>query len=90
MSLMSANMRPGDALTSAECLDLPHGKDSHGYNRRPQRLAMPMAKADAESRPIAENRKARFDYFIEERMEAGIVAAGLGSEGDARRSRAAQ
>ena len=35
-----------------------------------------MAKADAESRPIAENRQARFDYFIEERMEAGIVLQG--------------
>jgi SsrA-binding protein len=35
-----------------------------------------MAKADPESRPIAENRRARFDYFIEERMEAGIVLQG--------------
>ena len=35
-----------------------------------------MAKADAESRPIAENRKARFEYFIEERLEAGIVLQG--------------
>src|SRR5688572_6496793 len=36
-----------------------------------------MAKADApDSRPIAENRRARFDYFIEDRMEAGIVLQG--------------
>ena len=27
-------------------------------------------------RPIAENRKARFDYFIEERYEAGLVLQG--------------
>ena len=27
-------------------------------------------------RPIAENRKARFDYFIEERYEAGLVLEG--------------
>jgi SsrA-binding protein len=27
-------------------------------------------------RPIAENRRARFDYFIEERLEAGLVLEG--------------
>ena len=36
-----------------------------------------MAKAAAETpRLIAENRKARFDYFIEERYEAGLVLQG--------------
>jgi SsrA-binding protein len=35
-----------------------------------------MAKADATPRLIAENRKARFDYFIEERLEAGIALQG--------------
>src|ERR1700751_4633540 len=36
-----------------------------------------MAKAAAETpRVIAENRKARFDYFIEERYEAGLVLQG--------------
>ncbi|MGB8326800.1 MAG: SsrA-binding protein SmpB [Steroidobacteraceae bacterium] len=35
-----------------------------------------MAKPDASARPIAENRKARFDYFIEERFEAGIALQG--------------
>jgi SsrA-binding protein len=36
-----------------------------------------MAKATAETqRPIAENRKARFEYFIEERYEAGLVLQG--------------
>jgi len=37
-----------------------------------------MAKAAAENTPrvIAENRKARFDYFIEERYEAGLVLQG--------------
>jgi SsrA-binding protein len=32
------------------------------------------SKEDA--RPIAENRKARFDYFIEERYEAGVALQG--------------
>jgi SsrA-binding protein len=32
-------------------------------------------KKDPE-RPIAENRRARFDYFIEERLEAGLVLEG--------------
>jgi SsrA-binding protein len=35
-----------------------------------------MAKAAESARPIAENRKARFDYFIEERYEAGLVLQG--------------
>ncbi|HEX7417817.1 MAG TPA: SsrA-binding protein SmpB [Steroidobacteraceae bacterium] len=29
-----------------------------------------------DARPIAENRKARFDYFIEERYEAGVALQG--------------
>jgi SsrA-binding protein len=32
--------------------------------------------AKAEPRVIAENRKARFDYFIEEQLEAGIALTG--------------
>ncbi len=35
--------------------------------------------------PIAVNRKARFDYFIEERFEAGISLHGLGGQEHARR-----
>jgi len=35
-----------------------------------------MAKAAATPRLIAENRKARFDYFIEERFEAGLALQG--------------
>jgi SsrA-binding protein len=35
-----------------------------------------MARADAPQRLIAENRKARFDYFIEERYEAGLALEG--------------
>jgi SsrA-binding protein len=35
-----------------------------------------MTKAPATPRLIAENRKARFDYFIEERYEAGLVLEG--------------
>ncbi len=35
-----------------------------------------MAKAEATERLIAENRKARFDYFIEDRYEAGLQLQG--------------
>jgi len=35
-----------------------------------------MAKAEAPQRLIAENRKARFDYFIEDRFEAGLALQG--------------
>src|SRR5262245_47465177 len=39
---------------------------------------LPMAKNDKKDteRLIAENRKARYDYFIEERLEAGLVLQG--------------
>jgi SsrA-binding protein len=35
-----------------------------------------MKKAEPPARLIAENRKARFDYFIEERYEAGLALQG--------------
>ena len=35
-----------------------------------------MAKPEKTERLIAENRKARFEYFIEERFEAGLVLQG--------------
>ena len=35
-----------------------------------------MARADPPPRLIAENRKARFDYFIEDRYEAGLALQG--------------
>jgi SsrA-binding protein len=35
-----------------------------------------MPKADVPERLIAENRKARFEYFIEDRFEAGLVLQG--------------
>ncbi|HTW38682.1 MAG TPA: SsrA-binding protein SmpB [Steroidobacteraceae bacterium] len=35
-----------------------------------------MARADPPPRLIAENRKARFDYFIEDRYEAGLALEG--------------
>src|ERR1700732_2650004 len=35
-----------------------------------------MAKPEKTERLIAENRKARFDYFIEERYEAGLILQG--------------
>ena len=37
-----------------------------------------------ESATIAENRKARYDYFIEETYEAGLSLQGLGGEEPAR------
>jgi len=35
-----------------------------------------MAKAEEDARLIAENRRARYDYFIEERIEAGLALEG--------------
>ena len=35
-----------------------------------------MTQTKAEPKLIAENRKARFDYFIEDRYEAGMVLQG--------------
>ncbi len=35
-----------------------------------------MAKPETPQRLIAENRRARFDYFIEERLEAGLALEG--------------
>jgi SsrA-binding protein len=35
-----------------------------------------MAQPQSAPRPIAENRKARFDYFIEDRYEAGLALQG--------------
>ena len=35
-----------------------------------------MPKAPATERVIAENRRARYDYFIEERIEAGLALEG--------------
>ncbi len=35
-----------------------------------------MTKADPNSKIISENRKARFNYFVESRVEAGIVLTG--------------
>jgi len=35
-----------------------------------------MPKAETGERPIAENRRARYDYFIEERIEAGLALEG--------------
>ena len=37
---------------------------------------MTRTKPDAASKPIAGNKKARFDYFIEDRIEAGLALQG--------------
>ena len=67
MSLISAKTSAGGLLTSAERLTSRMAALSHEplYG---QRLRRP--------RLIAENRKARFDYFIEDRYEAGMALQG--------------
>jgi SsrA-binding protein len=60
-------------------LDFPHAAivTRLMYNRAPSACAFPqMAKPEQPQRLIAENRKARFEYFIEERYEAGIALQG--------------
>ena len=39
-------------------------------------MAKPATPQHPSQRPIAENRRARFDYFIEERLEAGLALEG--------------
>lgn len=57
------------ACTGREVFDL--------YNVRPDsNIRMSKHKAEKNSASIAENRKARFDYFIEESYEAGIALQG--------------
>ena len=75
MSLISENILAGvsairaDRLTSRMRANLKRAP--RGYNRG-------VAKPDKKETPrlIAENRKARYDYFIEERLEAGLVLQG--------------
>src|SRR6201997_5395700 len=65
---MSANISAGGLLPSAERLISRMRAFSH-YARH-------MTKEPEPRRLIAENRKARFDYFIEERYEAGLSLQG--------------
>src|SRR5512146_1914801 len=90
MSLMSANRRLGGWATSAERftsrmgvivpISAPRRQASqyNGARARPIPSSPPsmQPKAATASRLIAENRKARFDYFIEERYEAGLALQG--------------
>lgn len=46
-----------------------------GYNSRTQQIA-PMNKPTKTNSLIAENRKARFEYFIEDQYEAGLALQG--------------
>src|SRR5512140_1702386 len=68
MSLIRANSSAGGLLTRAERLTSRIVALSH-YGQL-------MAKAAESPRLIAEKRKARFDYFIEERFEAGLALQG--------------
>src|SRR6202035_4682340 len=58
----------GRLADERRALDLSHAALSH--------YVLPMAKDAQSPRLIAENRKARFDYFIEERYEAGLALQG--------------
>ena len=75
MSLISANMRLGRLRDQRRALDLSH---AGLFTASPEQcpLECPMAKPRHTDRLIAENRKARFDYFIEERFEAGLALQG--------------
>src|SRR5918994_1190467 len=86
---MSANMRLGGCATRADRLisriehldPLPAAMRLAIVTRsptslQPLRVECCMAKAESPNRLIAENRKARFDYFIEDRYEAGLALQG--------------
>ena len=66
MSLINANIRCGGCAISAERLTSLIGTIVHRI----------MSQTKPEPKLIAENRKARFDYFIEDRYEAGMVLQG--------------
>ncbi len=70
MSLISANISRRGLRDQRRAPDL-----SHAVQLCPINLHA-MTKAEANPRLIAENRKARFDYFIEERYEAGLALQG--------------
>jgi SsrA-binding protein len=65
MSLIRANIRSGGCPISAVRLTSLIG-----------RIVPEMSQTKAAPKLIAENRKARFDYFIEDRYEAGMVLQG--------------
>ena len=69
MSLMSANNAAGRLADQRRALNLSH-------RRHCPITPQPWPKPPPTPRLIAENRKARFDYFIEERYEAGLVLQG--------------
>ena len=83
MSLTSANTCAGGQAINAERVSAFMAAvwriadvDSTRADCSPARYNVSMAKPEASARPIAENRRARFEYFIEERLEAGLVLEG--------------
>jgi SsrA-binding protein len=81
MSLMRANMRLGGCATRAERVTCRITRLSHRYNGAAVFELIIMSKAastkkDESERLIAENRRARFEYFIEDRYEAGLALQG--------------
>jgi hypothetical protein len=74
-------MRAGDSAINAERLTSrmpPNLNESRarGYNAALARETMNKPDKKETPRLIAENRRARYDYFIEERLEAGLVLQG--------------
>ena len=83
MSLTSANTCAGGQAINAERVSAFMAAvwriadvDSTRADSSPARYNVSMTKPEASARPIAENRRARFEYFIEERLEAGLVLEG--------------
>src|SRR5262245_38655132 len=76
MSLMRRYMRAGGSAINAVLFT--SRMRTHFDTGRTGTIATPMNKPDKKEAPrlIAENRKARYDYFIEERLEAGLVLEG--------------
>jgi SsrA-binding protein len=68
----------GSGIAKQVWLGRPHSRAAGRHPRkRYNTLMSPPHKTEAPApRLIAENRKARFDYFIEERYEAGIALQG--------------
>ena len=64
-------MRHSNMRASSSRLATPSG---HPYLPGP--MAKPLPQPFDKQKVVAENRRARFDYFVEDRFEAGIQLAG--------------
>jgi SsrA-binding protein len=64
----------GSFLASIKCGRALHRPQESALGRLQYNVLVP--KTDSSERLIAENRRARYDYFIEDRLEAGLVLEG--------------